>query len=257
VLAEEASLDDLQRIVTLLMKTQTELVHSSYPLLTLEMSLIRLATLAPTQDLAKLINHIESLEKRLGSSPLSKAQHPAQHPSPTQVTNSSRPTAGPSPESPNPSPEPPPPKKPEAPVATSTESKGWQGLVDQVKQNRPMLGSVLEHGRLLKLELPVIEVGYAKGSFMISQLQEQDISQDLEVLTTDYFGQPVKLRILPVDIEQQNTAPPSLAEERQAKETDRMRRLRDDAMEHPALKTVQDIFNGKIEKVIPIDKGFV
>ena len=92
---------------------------------------------------------------------------------------------------------------------------------------------------------------------MISQLQEQDISQDLEVLTTDYFGQPVKLRILPVDIEQQNTAPPSLVEERQAKETDRMRRLRDDAMEHPALKTVQDIFNGKIEKVIPIDKGFV
>ena len=50
-LAEEASLDDLQRIVTLLMKTQTELVNSSFPLLTLEMSLVRLATLAPTQDL--------------------------------------------------------------------------------------------------------------------------------------------------------------------------------------------------------------
>jgi DNA polymerase-3 subunit gamma/tau len=151
----------------------------------------------------------------------------------------------------------PPPKKPEAPVATSTESKGWQGLVEQVKQSRPMLGSVLEHGRLLKLELPVIEIGYTKGSFMISQLQEQDISQDLEVLTTEYFGQPVKLRVLAVDIEQQSTAPPSLVEEREAKETDRMRRLREDAMEHPALKSVQDIFKGKIKKVIPIDKGYV
>jgi len=254
-LAEEVSLDDLQRIVTLLMKTQTELVNSSFPLLTLEMSLVRLATLAPTQDLAKLISHIESLEKRLGSTPLPKAQHPVQRPT-SSSTQSASPASAPAPTTPIPSPDPPP-KKPEAPVATSTESKGWQGLVEQVKQSRPMLGSVLEHGRLLKLEIPVIEIGYAKGSFMISQLQEQEISQDLEVLTTEYFGQPVKLRILAVDIEQQSAAPPSLVEERETKETDRMRRLREDAMEHPALKSVQDIFKGEIKKVIPIDKGFV
>ncbi len=254
-LAEEASLDDLQRIVTLLMKTQTELVNSSFPLLTLEMSLIRLATLAPTQDLAKLISHIESLEKRLATTPLPKTQHPAHRPTPNQTLSGS-PVPAPAPTTPSPSPDPPP-KKLEAPVATSTESKGWQGLVEQVKQSRPMLGSVLEHGRLLKLELPVIEIGYTKGSFMISQLQEQDISQDLEVLTTEYFGQPVKLRVLAVDIEQQSAAPPSLVEEREAKETDRMRRLREDAMEHPALKSVQDIFKGEIKKVIPIDKGFV
>ena len=254
-LAEEASLDDLQRIVTLLMKTQTELVNSSFPLLTLEMSLVRLATLAPTQDLAKLISHIESLEKRLATTPLPKTQHPAQRPT-SSSTPSARPAPASAPPTPIPSPDPPP-KKPEAPVATSTESKGWQGLVEQVKQSRPMLGSVLEHGRLLKLELPVIEVGYTKGSFMISQLQEQDISQDLELLTTEYFGQPVKLRVLAVDIEQQSAAPPSLVEERETKETDRMRRLREDAMEHPALKSVQDIFKGEIKKVIPIDKGFV
>lgn len=254
-LAEEASLDDLQRIMTLLMKTQTELVNSSFPLLTLEMSLVRLATLAPTQDLAKLISHIESLEKRLATTPLPKTQHPAQRPT-SSSTPSARPAPASAPTTPIPSPDPPP-KKPEAPVATSTESKGWQGLVEQVKQSRPMLGSVLEHGRLLKLELPVIEVGYTKGSFMISQLQEQDISQDLELLTTEYFGQPVKLRVLAVDIEQQSAAPPSLVEERETKETDRMRRLREDAMEHPALKSVQDIFKGEIKKVIPIDKGFV
>jgi DNA polymerase-3 subunit gamma/tau len=238
-LAEEASLEDLQRIVTLLMKTQSELTHSSYPLLTLEMSLVRLATLAPSQDLGKLISHIESLEKRLGSTPLPKTQSFSQRPEPQQ------PTA-----------EPPPPKKPDAPVASSTNSKGWQGLVEHVKQSRPMLGSVLEHGRLLNQELPNLEVGYTKGSFMISQLQEQEVCQDLEVLAGEYFGEPVKLRVTPVDAAQQDT-PPSLVEVRQAKETDRMRRLREDALEHPALKSVQEIFDGKIKKVIPIDKGFV
>jgi len=241
-LAEEASLEDLQRIVTLLMKTQSELVHSNYPLLTLEMSLVRLATLAPSQDISKLISHIESLEKRLSSVPLQKAQ--------------SRPQ-GSAPERPH---QPPPatasPKKPEAPVATPNDSKGWQGLVDQVKQSRPMLGSVMEHARLLKLEPPFLELGYAKDSFMISQLQEQEISQDLETLATEYFGKPIKLRVSPIEAGQQE-APPSLVETREAKETDRMRRLRDDAMEHPALKAVQDIFDGKVKKVIPIDKGFV
>ena len=244
-LAAEASLEDLQRIVTLLMKTQSELVHSSYPLLTLEMSLVRLATLAPSQDLGKLISHIESLEKRLSAMPLQKSQNAPQ-----------RSTAKTSAVPQQPTPEEPPPKKPEAPVTVSTDSKGWQGLVDQVKQSRPMLGSVMEHGCLLKLEPPLLEIGYPKDSFMMSQLQEKEISQDLETLATEYFGQPVKLRVTPVDAKQQAT-PPSLVETRQAEETDRMRRLRDDAMEHPALKAVQEIFDGEVKKVIPIDKGFV
>ena len=241
-LAEEASLEDLQRIVALLMKTQSELAHSSYPLLTLEMCLVRLATLAPSQELGKLISHIESLEKRLSTTPLQKAQSMPQH----SVQEAPQ----------RPAPEVPPPKKPEAPVAVPIDNKGWQGLVDKVKQNRPMLGSVMEHGRLLKLELPILEIGYPKESFMISQLQEQDIRHDLETLATEYFGQAIKLRVCPLDIKQQD-APPSLVEARQTKETDRMRRLREDAMEHPALKSVQEIFDGKIKKVIPIDKGFV
>ena len=108
VMAEETSLEDLQRIVTLLMKTQSELVHSSYPLLTLEMSLVRLATLAPSQELGKLIKHIESLEKRLAAAPLEKTPSAPQRPAPQR----------PAPQ--QPTPEPPPPKKPDAPVATST-----------------------------------------------------------------------------------------------------------------------------------------
>ena len=235
-LAEEASLEDLQRMVTLLLKTQSELVNSNYPLLTLEMSLVRLATLSPSQNLARLISHIESLEKRLGE----KAPPP-----PKMTSAQQRPTQ-----------EAPPPKKPEAPVAVTTANKGWQGLVEQVRQSRPMLGSVLEHGRPLKLELPILEIGYPNGSFMISQLQEQQITQDLETLATAYFGQPVKLLVTGIDSSQQS-APPSLVETRQAMETDRMRRLREDAVGHPALKSVQEIFNGKIKKVIPIDKGFV
>jgi DNA polymerase-3 subunit gamma/tau len=213
------------------------------------MTLIRMATLAPSQEISKLISHIERLEKRLASSTPLKPQGsqqviaqsaPAPPTQPPQAETETRP-----------------PKKPEAPVASAAVNRGWQGLVDQVKQSRPMLGSVLEHGRLIKLELPLLEVGYTKGSFMISQLQELEISQDLESIAAEFFGQPVKLRVTPLESNEQET-PPSLVEVRQTEETDRMRRLKDDAMDHPALKSVQEIFSGsKIKKVIPIDKGFV
>jgi DNA polymerase-3 subunit gamma/tau len=236
VLADDAALEDLQRIVTLLLKTQVELVNSNAPLLTLEMSLVRLATLAPSQDLAKLIGHIENLERRLATTSLPASRPPAE----TLTTET----------------EPLPPKKPEAPVATTTDSKGWQGLVNKVKESRPMLGSVLEHGHPLKLEPPVLEIGYPKGSFMTGQLREEDVRHDLEALAAEYYGTTIKLKVSTVEAEIQD-APKSLVETRQEEETDRMRRLREDAMEHPALKTVQNVFDGKIKKVIPIDKGFV
>ena len=119
-----------------------------------------------------------------------------------------------------------------------------------------MLGSVLEHGRPLQLVPPMLEIGYPEGSFMTVQLQEKDVRSDLEALAAEYFGSTIKLKISTVETATHD-APKSLVETRQEKETDRMRRLREDAMEHPALKAVQDVFDGKITKVIPIDKGFV
>ena len=227
-------------MVTLLLKTQGELANSPYPLLTLEMSLVRLATLARGQDLGKLITRLEGLEKRLagGLAPASPAP--------------SRPAAS----APSPAPGGPPPKKPEAPAAAAPGNKGWQGLVDQVKQSRPMLGSVLEHGRPLNLEPPRLEIGYPKGSFMLEQFKDGESCQAIEELASVYFDHPVTLKVVTVDA-QQAGSPQSLVETRHAEETDRMRRLKEDALNHPALKAVQDVFEGEIKKVIPIDKGFV
>ncbi len=235
-LAEAASLEDLQRIVTLLMKVQTELVHSPYPLLTLEMALVKVANLAPTQEISRLIQHLDSLEKRLAG-------------------NAGRPTDGPPRRDPAPSGGPAP-KKPEAPVVATTDSKDWQGLVEQVKQSRPLLGSVLEHGRPLKFAPPQLEIGYPKASGLLMQIQDQETCRELEVLAEAYFGQNVSLKILALEDKQQ-AAPPSLAEAHKARETDRMRRLREDAMQHPALKSVLEIFNGEIKSITPTDRGFV
>ncbi|HKL27218.1 MAG TPA: DNA polymerase III subunit gamma/tau [Desulfuromonadales bacterium] len=240
-LAEPPSLEDLQRVITLLMKTQTELAGSPYPLLTLEMALIRIATLAPTQEVGRLIQQLEHLEKRLAGG--------------TGQTGPAPERSRPAPAAPPPPGEPPP-KKPEAPVAAETDHRDWQGLVEQVRQSRPMLASVLEHGRLLHCEPPGLEIGYPADSFLLVQLQDPDNCRELESLAASYFKQKMTLTVTPLDGVRQD-APPSLVETRQAKETDRMRRLREDAMAHPALKAVQEIFGGEIINVTPTDKGFV
>ncbi len=49
----------------------------------------------------------------------------------------------------------------------------------------------------------------------------------------------------------------SLHEERTQQESDRQKKLRENALEHPLVKSALNIFGGKIENVKPIDKGFV
>jgi DNA polymerase-3 subunit gamma/tau len=239
VLAADAALEDLQRIVTLLLKLQTELAGSPYPLLSLEMAMVRLASLPPTEALAKLLGRLESLEKRLAAgTPLMPAAGRVAVP-----------------------PQPPPPgvhpsKKPDPPAPTPPRARGWEGLVEQVRQSRPMVGSILEHGRLLRLAPPALEIGYPEGSFHLAHFQDADNRQAVEAIARLYFDHPVALRVVAITSDRQGV-PPSLAEERQAQESDRQRRLKEDAMNHPALKAVQEIFGGEVKNVIPIDKGFV
>jgi DNA polymerase-3 subunit gamma/tau len=243
-LSAGASLEELQRMVTLLLKLQTELAGSPYPLLTLEMALVRLANLPPMEDLAKLIGRLESLEKRLASGVALPTARPAASSPPRSVTPP--PPAGE-----------PPPKKSEPPADPPPRARGWEGLVEQVKKSRPMVGSILEHGRPLRLEPPALEVGYPEGSFHLSHFQDADNRQAVEAVARLYFDHPVILRVVPLAADRQDQLPPSLVEERHALVSDRQRRLREDALNHPALKAVQEIFGGEVKTVIPIDKGFV
>jgi DNA polymerase-3 subunit gamma/tau len=242
-LAAIASLEDLQRIVTLLLKLQVELAGSPYPLLTLEMAMVRLASLPPLEDLSKLLGRFEQLERRLATgAPLAAPAAAAARPGP--------PLAAPPPTTERP------PKKADPPAVLRPRARGWEGLVEEVKQNRPMAGSVLEHGRPLRLEPPTLEVGYPEGSFHLAHFQDAANRQAVEAIARLYFDHPVTLRVVALQTEQQDL-PPSLVEARQAEESDRQRRLRENALNHPALKAVQDIFGGEVKTVIPIDKGFV
>jgi len=129
-------------------------------------------------------------------------------------------------------------------------------LVAQVRGRRPMIGSLLEHGSLLKEDLPLLEIGFPAGSFHLEQIRDAETLAVLTGLAGEFFGQTVTIRILPIDVVA-GSAPPSLLEERKTQESDRQKRLREDALAHPMVRAAVTVFSGEIREVRPIDKGYV
>ncbi len=256
-LADAGSLEDHQRALTLLLRAETELAGSSFPRLTIEMALVRLTQLPPAKDVAALVRKIEGLEKRLaGAGGLPAGPAPAAPVSPPPA----RPAAAE--QIPEPAGRTEPPKAPEirAPGAAggpgSDGGSGWQGLVEQIRRRRPMIGSILEHGSLLALELPSLHLGFSEGSFHLEQMKDPENLEVLKEMAEAYFGQAVAIKISAADIKN-GEAPRSLIEERKAQETDRKKRLREDALAHPLVQKAVEVFEGEVKEVKAIDKGFV
>ncbi len=91
-----------------------------------------------------------------------------------------------------------------APVTPAVAGdKNWPGLVAFINQRRRPLGSRLEHGCLLQLELPKLKIGFPRQYF---NLVDGDLKAKIEVLAQEYFSAPVKVDFQLVNGEQQ--APP-------------------------------------------------
>jgi DNA polymerase-3 subunit gamma/tau len=234
-LAAAAPLEDHQRALTLLVRTEAELASSAFPRLALEMALVRLAQLPPARDIATLVRKLEELEWRLagagGGAPA--ASSAAQPPGPVAREGA-------------------PPKKDEAP-ASPASGRGWQGLVESVRGQRPLIASLLERGRLVSLELPLLEIGFPASSFLLEQMKDAETLAALQELAAGYFGTPVTVRVVPVDGVQ--VAAPSLVEERQSREAGRRRRLREEALAHPAVQAAKAVLGAEIREIRPLDQG--
>ncbi len=251
-LAAEIGLEDLQRAVTLLVKTEAELAGSSYPRLALEMALLRLTHLPPGKEVALLLRQIEDLGRRLSTSTFVAAATPAarepqalvhpeasREPGPmlsteTAATYDSGPSTG---------------------RETGAVSDRWTELVRQVRKKSPRIGSVLEHGCLVRFDLPRLEIGFVAGSFHLEQMKDVETLQVLQGLAEGFYGRPVDPVIVAVDGRSSDKVPPSVADERRSRETGRREQLEQEARNHPAVKAAREVLGGEIIEITPIDKG--
>jgi len=243
-LVEPLQLEELERTLTVLIKLEAELANSFYPRLALEMTLVRLTQLPPARDVAALVRKLDELEKRLadgGELASAPAATPAQ-PAPPAVS-------APEPPPPEPPPAPEAPKKSEAPPEEDVvDADSWPGLVERVRSQHPSWGTLLEYARLIRLELPTLELGFSGNSFQLSRVKDKELREGLESLLGEFCGKPVSIKVRELDNDS-GDVPPSLVETRQVEEQNGRQQLEEKAQSDPAVQAALQTFGGSIQEV--------
>jgi len=254
-LAAPVALDDLHRVLTLLIRTEANLALSNYPRLTMEMVLIKLADLPTGIEVAALVQRLAALEMQLTdglpalpvkSAVLTESTAPSTFPkksitgAPVLLENTPPQTRKR--------------EQPEAvPAVVAAGDKNWEGLVEFVRNRRkPRISALLEQSSPLLLELPRLRIGMPERFF---SLADGDVRQTIQGMAADYFGTEVKIEV--EKISNGDKAPLSLHQERTQQESDRQKKLRENAIDHPLIKSALKIYGGEIVNIRPIDKGFV
>ena len=263
-LTASVNLSDLQRHLAILLKAESEMAHSAFTRLILEMALLKMATLAPVVPVDEILAQLKVLEGRTGSGIVASSS-PAWDPSARQGAPVSRPAGHTAkPQAPNPippravlaEPERPSPEKaaPDLPEAAATGGGGqWSGFVSFVKGKKPALASFLEHGHPLKVSPALLEIGFLADSFQLKSLREPDSVAELQALAKEFFRADTAIRF--VSLTAEAAAPPSLLEKKSLEDAGRLHKMKVRAESHPLVAAALDIFGGEIAEVTETDES--
>jgi DNA polymerase-3 subunit gamma/tau len=129
---------------------------------------------------------------------------------------------------------------PAAPAVSA--AKTWEGFISHVRQTRPLLASILEHGHCESAN-PSLElsVSYpAKDAYYREQLQSRIYSEQLLNLSKEYFGATPRIQI------ELKEGGESVAARRERELKDREQSARAAAQSHPMILEAKALFGGEL-----------
>ncbi|MGB3942891.1 MAG: DNA polymerase III subunit gamma/tau [Candidatus Manganitrophaceae bacterium] len=175
--------EDLQRIFVLFSRLQEEIRTASHPHLLLEVALMRTITFTRLRPVEELLERLDALIGRGGGAGTSAIP-------PTQQRigqgTSSVPTVSSLP---------------------SEKKGGWEKVLVEIKEKRPMLGAYLGQGTLLEVTDQRVRIGYSEP-FLISMIQSEENMKMINVLLKTHLRKETALEL--VDLEREKgKSPPS------------------------------------------------
>jgi DNA polymerase-3 subunit gamma/tau len=259
--AAGSALVDLQRYLSVLLKAEYEMAHASYPRLVLEMALLKMVALRPVLPVRELLDRLKALEDGGGigmvaaPGPVWERTPPQTAPRPPQPPKNEATAPAPRSEAVNANARiAEPPAEPE-PVPIKAQAvmqhDSWQGFVAFVMGKKPMLASLLEHGRPLKISPCELELGFQGGSFQLSRFRDPETHAELKGLADAYFNSVVAVRIVSLEGEVAGL-PPTLQEKKSLDETAQRQQLMEEAMENPMVAAALEILGGEVGSVIEL-----
>ena len=223
---EGMSQQTLQHLLSILMAEEENVRKSYNPRLNLEATLLRMAYLEPMMPIDEILARMEDLERRLSSTKSSQE--------PSTVFQAE--TLSPIP-------------------AGYRDGNGdqpgrlWEDFKNFVKKRSSPLWSKIEPGKFLGYEDKHLKIGFLKDYIFLDNIYEKSQKERLTEIAREFFGEDdmtVHIELLPPDGKACEKDHNSISH------TNRTNEIKQNALNHPMLQKVMDIFTGaEVREVIP------
>ncbi len=252
---EALPISDLQRRLTLLVKAENEISHSSYPRLVMELTLLKCAMLEPVipvQELLEKIRVIETDSVRSPSPPWeARVTGKAAHHTDAARKEPSRPIC---PISSNPRQQD---RKSNADGYPDNEAifsddlssdKNWKNFVDFVSSGNPAIASLLEHGSLVRMGRGDIEIAFPAGSYFLTSARDPESLSLIRDFAVRFSGCETKITIVAINEEMKGKVH-SLAEKKKRDEEVMTDAFRKEMESHPLVNEALRLFGGELVEI--------
>jgi DNA polymerase-3 subunit gamma/tau len=236
--AEEASGDTLQRLMDILLEEEEAVRRSLDPRLNLEFTLVRMAHLQPMIPVDEILSKMEDLERRL-------SQNKGERPPPSR--EKAAPSREKAPVTREPAVDPVPvPGEQAGPVS---EENLWESFRGFVKKKSYPLWSKIEPGQFLGYEERTLRIGFPEGYLFLEYFREKEQRDRLTEIAREFFREEVTVKIESLKTGSSGTGNREAGNT--ATQNNRAGDIRREALNHPILQKVMDLFEGaEVREVI-------
>jgi DNA polymerase-3 subunit gamma/tau len=234
--ARSSSRETLQRLLDVLMAGEEEMRKSLNPRLVLEFVAVKMAWQEPLIPVDEILSRMEGIERRLGQGALTARPAPEKtYTPPPERTVIEKGTDEPVVREP----------------APQGSEENWYGFKQFVKRKNQPLWAKIEPGKLLAFGKGVLTIGFPKGYLFLDFFDEQPQREKLEEMAREFFSQPVTLSVETID----NGPGEANGPARNGPNQNRANQVRREALNHPLLQKVMDVFEGaEVQEVIVKEK---
>ncbi|MGE0823310.1 MAG: DNA polymerase III subunit gamma/tau [Candidatus Binatia bacterium] len=272
--ASPLSLEDLQRLFTLMLRTEEEVNKTAYAQLVIEMTLVKLARQPAILPIDEALARLETITQALsGASSPSFAERVQEKPAPplTPVAKSS--PRAPAQESPPSSLRPSPPLSREAsqklldrPTAPQKEeassprsireatppvdalpSGDWERFLTSVQKEKISVFFALKSGRLLELTQTSLQIVLEKDPYFKELTRKENLTL-LESIANRVFGRPLAVEIHKSGSARAVTSPASPGSVASPAAPVQIQKQQESHTDDPLVQTVLDVLGGEVQK---------
>ena len=240
---EGVSTETLQRLLDILMAEEENMRKSQNPRINLEAVAVRMAYLEPVLPIGDILEKMVGIEKKLASAETvrygaaygvketyDRTPEGKEVPLPEKIHDQTR-------------------------TVTADEAHGrygsngktgagalWEDYKSYVKKQSSPLWSKIEPGKFLGYENNCLRIGFSRDYIFLDDINEKSQKDRLTEISKSFFGEDMTVRIESLEADTEN----GLRQSPEGAANNRINEVKRDALNHPLLQKVLDVFDGAV-----------